>query len=279
MKICIVGNCQGAQLGRLIASVSADISVFDVPANYAAKEPDRQYFDDAYRKSDIIFVQHVGPNFQPEFCRADYARQFGKPVLVWPVVYFDGYFPDIGYFRAAGQTVMSILGGYHSRFIRHSYIQGRSCEDTFRDYIGDSFANTFKDSFLRSIELLRIREAACDVVISDYIDEHCRDRQMFYVTNHPDNLTLSVLLNRLLDKAGAHSVIPREIIELDQVIFPANQILLEGEGARFRTTQYFRLKSNSGMQLDPMPIQRFVEGLYRTYSMMPKEVIKAGETL
>lgn len=277
MKICVVGNCQSKQIKYIIKESGNTIDIVETPENYLATESDRQIFDAAYKTADVVFIQR---STYPEFCTPGYARQFCRNTISWPVIYFDGYFPDIGYFRVKNNFIQSILGGYHSKFIRRLYLAGATPEDAHVAYTGKQFANEYAGSFEKSIDNLRAREGECDVIISDYVSEKCRERQLFYTINHPDNITIITLIRRLFNCIGENVAIAENLRELDESKFPSNAFLLKGEGALFNpATEYLLTNVETGEMRPSISIMQYINGLYKTYSEFTYDELASGAAL
>lgn len=275
-KVAVIGNCQAEQLIKIINSATNQIFVYDLPANYLATEGHRDAFEDVYRQADVIFIQHTPGAAVRRFCQHSYAREVAGNVFVWPNVYFDGYSPDISYLRAGGVIVPGPIGGYHSKFIREKFLEGRAIEEAIDLYSGPSYADAYGGSFARSLDALRAREQECDVAVSNIIEEHARGTKLFLTPNHQTNFVLSLMLSELCHLAGIHLATKDAAIPgINDLTIPANPYLLQREGCTFADPDGFIAKMPTG-DFVTFSQADIIRGFYEIYQGMDREHLQNG---
>lgn len=211
MKIVFIGNCQAQALTQISHFLGLDAELVIVPPVFDLGAFNTPEIKDKIYSADMVFSQRVNENYPAEFVRPSVLRQeLGGKVVIWPNIYFDGYFPGVRYVYAqSGNKVTGPLSDYHFLQIQKSYKDGISPEAAWEaftspepsdllpaDPIGDSIAN------------LRHREHDVDVTMSDYIEANAKRGKLFYSMNHPTDEVLHEALKRMVARSGLDLQVP-----------------------------------------------------------------------
>jgi hypothetical protein len=198
MRISVFGNCQADPL-RSLFSRYVDAEVPFVPLNYEVTQADRDAVLADFARSDFIFVQRVSADFHVEWARAENLREmFGSRVVVWPNVYFDGYYPDVRYlYTGAHGKVVGPLSDYHFDTVLQDFQQGKTPAEAATRFRSGHILSSFPDPFGRSFEQLRKRERDCDIAISDFMEVNNFRSVIQFTPNHPRSTILIELARRL----------------------------------------------------------------------------------
>ena len=202
-RVGFLGNCQAQSLESLSGHLGSDVEVVGLPPVWILGSAQRAEVEEKLSGCDYIFKQRVDKNFSVEYVQDQYVRQrYAAKVVLWPNMYFDGYFPGIqNLYRPQGK-VEGPLADYHFDWILEAWKSKLSVEAAAQYALDPWPANAVSDSVERSIALLRQRERGLDVIISDYVRDRFRVRKLFYSMNHPTTELLAEMLQRLLAFAG-----------------------------------------------------------------------------
>ena len=147
------------------------------------------------------FSKHVSTDYLCNRHRNDAVK------ICMPNVYFQGYFPQYCSNKYNTQAHDGTRGGENGLFpYGDKNIQRRMSVLKPNCIARELLRNDFytKEERLRNVEKsldeLREREKKCDVIISDYIEEHYRDIRLFYSNNHPINELLKELMIRVFER-------------------------------------------------------------------------------
>ena len=127
-----------------------------------------------------------------------------------PNIYFDGYFPQV-VGNAHNVDVGIEQNGrfpYGDRFVDAMAENGASADEIIHAIMSEEFIS--KKDILQGIRYsfdnLREREKDCAVKISDYLEEHYKERQLMFRINHPTNECIFELVCRILKALGYEAV-------------------------------------------------------------------------
>lgn len=204
MKISVFGNCQ-SQVMRSIIEFSSEM--FDVPKiklNYMVTKEDEDEIIAQFDSSDAIFVQRVSDDFGVEWARSSVLKaKFKNKLLMWPNIYFDGYYPDARYVYLNGWGKLSgPLDDYHFDSVIAAHGKGLTVQEAVETLQSGSALDQDKDHFRASLLSLQSREADVDIPISDFIEASLKTQLCFYTPNHPMTFVMVEMCRRLLAKAG-----------------------------------------------------------------------------
>lgn len=214
-RIAIIGNCQAQTLTSLSITLDLPVDPVVLPAVFDRASFDDDHIRQTIESCDYVFNQLVSDSFPVEFVRPDAVKaSFGKRAFAWPNIYFDGYFPTVGYMYAPdGTKVTGPLSDYHFEPILHAWAADRDPGETWAE-LNEGRApglslTPAEDAFSR----LKIRERRADLRISDFLIERFRHQQLFYSMNHPSNEVMIEMLKRMMTAIDVHMPEPRAITD------------------------------------------------------------------
>ena len=223
MRISVFGNCQAAPIRSLLAQ-HPDIDTPDCPLNYMVTADDEAALIGQFEASDLIFAQRIADDYRVEWARSKMLRErFGDKLLVWPSVYFDGYYPDIQYlYYGSIGKVVGPLSDYHFGLILDGFWKKMAAAELAELLRSDEILKRYPDPVARSLAALREREQDCDAVISDFIEANFREHAIQFTPNHPCLALLATLATRLCRAADINFdvKVPAHLPELDHVYIP-----------------------------------------------------------
>jgi hypothetical protein len=164
---------------------------------------DKEHVYAQFAAADVIFSQRITDEYNIEWTSSNATRKaFGQKLIVWPNIYFDGYFPGVQYvYLDKWGKLLSPLGEYHFSQVRAAFAAGKTIAEAVEAYSGERLFETSPDPVGASLGQLRKREPDVDVVISDAIAEGVHNDRQFYTPNHPTNALLATMLDRLTQRA------------------------------------------------------------------------------
>jgi hypothetical protein len=205
MKICLPGNCQAQHMEMMLHIGNQELEISRLPPVFLMQTSDKDAVYAKFRDADIILTQRISHEYNIDWMvSSEVKREFGvDKVVVWPNIYFDGYFPGIQYvYLANWGKLPSPLGEYHFEQVRAAHAAGKTVEQAVDAFAGEALFETTPDPIGGSLDQLRARETEVDVPISDAIESALIQSRQFYTPNHPVNGLLGVMLQRLAARAG-----------------------------------------------------------------------------
>lgn len=204
MKISVFGNCQSQIMQSIIEFSSESFDLPKIKLNYMVNDGDEDEIISQFESSDAIFVQRVSDDFGVGWARSSKLKEtFKNKLLVWPNIYFDGYYPDARYVYLNGWGKLSgPLDDYHFDSIIAGHGKGLTVQETVEMLRSGSTLDQDQDHFRASLLSLQSREVDVDIPISDFIEANLRTRLCFYTPNHPMTFVMVEMCRRLLAKAG-----------------------------------------------------------------------------
>ena len=280
LKICVIGNCQAQSIQAWLSIDGAAIEILHAPPVWLIQENQYPDLSAKLNAADLIFCQALSHDFSVEMLRPQNLKsQYGSRVKIWPNIYFDGYFPGIGYrYRHDGSKISGPLDDYHFDFIEDCYRKGLSVEKAERAVDTDALFTYHPDPINASLGRLAEREVEMDLIISDFLAFNLGSPQMMFAMNHPSNAVLREMMERMLASAGEiarlHQYTPFPYT-LDKIIIPAFKPVTErNKNPTAWTPGNFKgieLKDDNG-RYQPTEImthystKTLVESFYRIYS-------------
>lgn len=228
--------------------------------------------------ADIIMTQRISKEYDIDWIASGPIREtFGDKVMVWPNIYFDGYFPGVQYvYLAKWGKLLSPLGEYHFEQVRRAHAAGRSIDEAVDAFAGEALFDATPDPIHASIDRLRARETDVDVPISDIIAQSHASARQFYTPNHPVNGLLAAMLGRLAARAGIAFDAARAIsapYRLDECYIAASPAIVRRFGLPFDKETVYR--GREVVSIEPhvvtlgasrdYDIRSLVEAFYRLY--------------
>jgi hypothetical protein len=182
----------------------------------------------------------------------------GAKLLSLPTPFFSGLTPDMVYLKYEDDIARSAagLGDYHSALLLADVQAGLDIEETVRRYVtGEVFerldvAAVWQDS----LRELKMREADCDIKLSDYIDAGVADgtiAEQFLSFNHPTEGMINHIACDTITKLTGRKV-DRALITRDQhnlysdAYWPMHPVVAETLGIPRPRTNLFKQPERLG---------------------------------
>jgi Polysaccharide biosynthesis enzyme WcbI len=243
--VCILGNCQAQHLEAMLATTRNDLKILRLDPVFAMTNDHHGPVYEKLAAADLVFAQRISDEYKMDWLSSAAIRaQFGGKVVVWPNIYFDGFFPGIGYIYLAGWgKLLSPLLEYHFTPLLNAFKAGKSVAEAVEQFAGGGIFATWHDPFEMSLDQLRAREADTDVAISDFIGEQMRTERHFYTPNHPENSLLGEMLRRLMAATGMSGDVAAGVAmpyRLDEVYIAASPGVVARYGLPFDTQTRYR---------------------------------------
>lgn len=222
------GGCKEGSLSVLLSMhpvFRQKYKVIEVPRNYLIGHPlysQREvdvavnYMNDVnfLRQVDLFFYESenvTSPwNMQPNTVREKLSPDC-KQIIVSPLR-FSGYFPQCrSHEKWFAQIHLLYAFRYTDKYIDALWKKGYSEDEIVSIVKKEDFLSAEEvEDFLRvSLVTMALQEEEADVKISDYIEEHCREEQLFYDPAHPTNKILIEYADRII-----------------QYLFPENNLMM-----------------------------------------------------
>lgn len=203
--LTVVGNCQAESTRRLLMSTGVFESERIKPV-HEIEPGDLGWFTDLLARTDVLVTQPIRDNYRgvpvgtaqmlPHLPR-------GAKHVVVPVLRFDGLMPYQAIIRNPADTSENPpVVPYHDLRILAAAARGLDAPVQAHPQAG-----ALVRAAAMSVEQIRTREHAHGTVaISDFLETN----PVWHTVNHPDNATLGVLAQRILDALGiaAHPQLP-----------------------------------------------------------------------
>ena len=243
-KVIFLGNCQAQSFESLAGHLNLGIEIISAPPIWEVTEANVENLIEKISSADIVFSQRMSPRYPVTFVRnAVLKERFGAKVIVWPNIYFDGYFPGVRYLYNELGKVVGPLRDYHFQWIIDGWREGLSVDETALTVIRPSSWTGSADFLEVSLRELRLREKDADVKISDYIQNNFRRNKLFYSMNHPKTSVLGEMLRRMLSWADIpyhQNGIESYSYNLDEIIIPAFPIFRDRYRPTFKDDDKFK---------------------------------------
>jgi hypothetical protein len=270
-KLVIPGNCQAQLLEVMFATASPDLSLTRLEPVFAMQEGRKDQVLQAMSEADFIFTQRTSDDFFLPWLTPGYLRAaFGAKCIVWPNIYFDGYFPKTGYIYKHGiGKVLTPLEDYHLAPLISAYGRGLGVEDAVKEI--EQFDASGGACFEASFAELERREQNADVPISDFLRAEAARRRIVYTPNHPYNDVLAELAARLARKAGIafdQDAASRTGYILDRIYLSTFPSIVKALALPFDAVTVFR-----GVEVAEVAPDRITLGAARDYSL--QELVEA----
>lgn len=208
MRLAIIGNCQAEALRSIIYNEDRRFEIINLPEYHTMMQSDVDSVLSLLDSADLVMAQRVAPDYSIESIRPQNLRErLGEKCIIWPNIYFDGYFPGLRYiYGNDSQKLIGPLGDYHFNQVFTYWLNGHPPHFTSNQLMStDSWDWYLKNPAQLSLSNLRQREFDCDVKISDHIERNFCSRKLMYTMNHPRNSVLLEMIDRLLAYAGIQS--------------------------------------------------------------------------
>ena len=214
-KIAVVyGNCQTdliVDLLRLNKAFSEEYAVISIPTvclyNDAPQFVGDFIKDDAFwKRIDLFIYQHVDEKnrFWSELCTDNLLNKLKADCKKVRIVniYFSGYFPQMirnknNALTDVHQSGILPFGDKYADALMEKQMKPEAIIEHLsrEDFLS---GKTIDENVQNSFRELQAREEQADVKISDYLEEHYREEQLFFSPNHPNGHVLSEYVERIL---------------------------------------------------------------------------------
>ena len=125
-SFCVIGNCQSNPISIFVEKISPQFKRVLFPAIHLIDLSKLDRIWEILDKVDIIIHQPISDSFGELGIESLMLKYPDKKYVSFPSVYFDGYFPYLGYLRRpAGGTVKGVLGDYHDFRVLEAFLQGK----------------------------------------------------------------------------------------------------------------------------------------------------------
>ena len=204
-----MGNCQAKALEMMLSTNDEFARRFEFVSFPAVHEIPAEMVPEVHRavaEAAVAILQRIDDGYRNGIGLgtetlagiADNAT-----VIRWPSVYWAGYFPDLFYMRnAAGQPVVDGPFDYHDMSILRAYGSGLDVGGAcllLKDPQVPSDARTWASQATAELD---VRDQACDVQVTGFIDENFRRELLFFTMNHPANRLLAFVGQQITELLG-----------------------------------------------------------------------------
>ncbi len=207
-KISILGNCQAYPIQVLLKETIGDVVFSPIPPIYTILGNDSEInrIHNELHSSDAIISQPLIHDGFQKLTLNHLKEEFSTRLIVVPVIYYQGDYPELFYLKDSNKAPLrDFISHYFDWNVLISYLQGNS--ETFtadlihcKDFYSQELQNKLHHF---SINELKKKEQHCDIIISDFIEEHAiNDDGLFWTMNHPKNTVIYKLVERILEKMG-----------------------------------------------------------------------------
>lgn len=231
-KIAVVyGNCQTTLIEKAMRQHSAfskEYTVISIPkvCDYVDNKELLEYFihDEVFWKQVDLFIYQTvsADNKFSEILSTDEILHKLRPdckTVNIVNVYFEGYFPQRtdNSKPVLKEVHQSGLFPFGDKYVDPMLQENYSSEKIFSTIFQEDFISEAEimDGVSKSLNELKTRESAVDVKISDFIETHYKEEQLFYSPNHPCERLMKVYIDRILEFLGYE---PEEISDADMIL-------------------------------------------------------------
>lgn len=209
MQVQVIANCQARPISTLLSKKAKGIETQDPIILHLSKPEDRDAHLAQIEKADVVFAQLTSDAFQPQHLSSkELKKSFGEKVIIWPNIFYAGQQPYLRYFTHPQLgRLMGPLEALHDIRLYKSWTESGSVNpDVLDDYDADFLSAVRATSLAELTE----KEEKCDVMISDFIAEYEDKAKLFLTFNHPSNLVLSKMAERLLEHFGHSDLVAHD---------------------------------------------------------------------
>lgn len=197
MRILVLGNCQARPISSLLTTCGTDLEEIEPIILHLAHDRDRAAHEAALEAADLILAQATVPAFAvAHLASAEIQARYPSKTVIWPNIFYAGQQPWLQYVtHPTLGRVQGPLDAYHDLRLLSGWYRDR--HGTVPVPLVDPAGVAF-----RSLATLKNREVACDVIASDLIAVHERNRRLFFTFNHPTQWLLVEVAMRIATLRG-----------------------------------------------------------------------------
>lgn len=202
MKIAVIGNCQVIPFGAVLETVlpKAECHLHEVwrmtgeACDAAAARLDEH---------DLVIAQPLSARYgrlSVESLRADPVRD--RTVFIHNL-YCLSPFPGCSYVGPLGRRVPSPLSRYHSRLVLDAFLAGWDADCATRALVtGVGPLGPARPNWTEALDELHAREVQVDVPFAADLEAFVRERDGFFLFNHPRLALIETYAGRILGHVG-----------------------------------------------------------------------------
>ena len=269
MKIVVQGNCQSVPVTTFMSAACPEVEMLEPVVTQLQSTATFESDYEKFHNADLIFAQWVSDDFRVKhLATSRIEADFGDKVISWPNAFFTGQSPDVVSIATSTKPrVLGPLDTYHLRSIFNAWLNGDSVVKCINDIenINASYPD-LSSEIKRSFTELKNRELLLDVNISDFIENHWLEKKLFHVFNHPTNVLLVELVERLIEFAEIKNSVPIMADfwpeALNRVIAPTIPAMDNAIGTKYRSTT-----SSKGFALKNIDNDQIAVGAVTVYSL------------
>jgi hypothetical protein len=230
VKVAVLGNCQGAFFQTLFSHHKDHFLVLRTRMLFTQDDSYTEEFHRTVDQCDFVVSRHLGAGLRFSSAITHNLRnRLGDRLIVFPNLYYNGYFPDFFVpYGSNGKAITGLAGDYNSRTIYRAFQNGLSEKEAADAVLSDELQETYRGATAQSLKHLQDREAESDVAVSDLLLGGDGSTQL-YTYNHPKNAVMYALFTRIVQRMGLEPIEvtgdPLARYALDGVILPVYPFL------------------------------------------------------
>lgn len=201
----VVGNCQASALEHVLSTSDAfnerfELVRFPPVHEFPAELIPRLH--ESVAEAAVVIAQRVDDGYRDGIgLGTDTLASIARGTFVrWPSVYWAGYFPDLFYLRNEDRS--PVLDGpfdYHDRTILGAYAEGLDVAAALARLADPEVPSSAVEWARTATAELALRGEDCDVDVAPFIESRFREELLFYTMNHPTNVMLAFIGERVLE--------------------------------------------------------------------------------
>ena len=198
MKTCIIyANCQGQAIGRILKTSEEFSREFDITyiVNHRFIGEKTELPIELLQKCDLFIYQPISKKRDIYCTLPEYPNGIANILpksctrIAFPYIFNDGarVMYDKGNDIIHKEPILELQKG---GFLRDEILE--------RFFAGQMHFG-LRERFDESMKQLQEREEICDAVVSPFIKDHIKDRNIFFTQNHVSNEVLMVVVDKILE--------------------------------------------------------------------------------
>ncbi len=199
--VAVLSNCQGGPIKGLIKKHLPNIEFLNIPYVHLLTQ---EQYQEIYKKLeyvDYIITQPLTNRFG-NLSEENLKSKFQKKLIVFPVIFFKGYNPEMFYLKNNNGVSIKNFGiDYHDIFILFGYLNNKTQGEVLSWFMDKNFMTQQQviNYWNNSLNSLKEKEKLCDIHISDIIEKN-QNTKLFNTINHPKNFIMDEISHRILEK-------------------------------------------------------------------------------
>ncbi|WP_372815741.1 WcbI family polysaccharide biosynthesis putative acetyltransferase [Psychrobacter sp.] len=225
----IVGNCQAKALETVLNLSDNFRSYFEfslLPAVHVIKPEQVQQLHEELPSAGLLIGQFVTEQYRDGIGLGLQTLQeltaSNSINLSWPSMYFNGYNPELFYFKNKNGSSFNESFDYHHKVIYSGFIRGLSVSE-----VSESISNTdrFNNAAMlaqKSLDELSVRESDLDLKVAQFVTDNFRTERLFWTFNHPSSSVIAEIARQVLERLEIKNDLPNIMPDklLNNTIYP-----------------------------------------------------------